>query len=189
MSDTLPPLKRIVDEGLLIALSAVRMAVKNDIIIGALRDHRDYKRTRYADSARDQLRVLAKQNTQYGKRVRGLRRVLARSGRFRLLTEDERVDIAQFALRHRVHKKLAAALDAVSRDDYQVARIVEEAQLAASDEIRDAVSARLVRLAVNGRDPDYEERRTERLEMFRLVNLALLESTHAAGSGAARNEY
>ena len=189
MSDSLPPLKRIVDEGLLIALSAVRMAVKNDIIIGALREHRDYKRTRYADAARDELGVLAKQNTEYGKRVRGLRKVLARSGRFHLLTEDERADIAQFALRRRVHKKLAAALDAVARDDLQVARLVEEAQVAASDEIREAVSARLVRLAIDWRDPDYEERRAERLEMFRLVNLTLLESTHAAESGAARNEY
>jgi len=37
MSESLPPLKRIVDEGLLIAVSAARMAVKNEIIVGVFR--------------------------------------------------------------------------------------------------------------------------------------------------------
>jgi len=121
--------------------------------------------------------------------VRVLGRDLARSGRIHLLTRDERADIDQFALRRRVHRRLAAALDAVAEDGTQVARIVEEAQRAASDEIRDAVSARLIRHAIEWNDPEYEQRRSERLEMFRLVNLALLEADHAARTGAVRNEY
>ena len=189
MSASLPPLKRIVDEGLLIALSAVRMAVKNDIIIGALRDHVDYDPARYARTARHELGVLARQNDEYGRRVGRLRKELTRSGRVHLLTEDERGDISQYALRGRVHKKLADALNAVAGDETQVALIVEGAQQAASDEIRDAVSSRLIRLAIDARDPEYEERRAERLEMLRLVNLAMLESERAAASGAARNEY
>ena len=43
----------MVDEGLFIALSAVRMAVKNEIIIGALREHADYDPETYADAARN----------------------------------------------------------------------------------------------------------------------------------------
>lgn len=189
MSSSLPPLKRIVDEGLLIALSAVRMAVKNDIIIGALRDHIDFDPARYAQTARHELDVLARQNDEYGKRVGRLRKDLARSGRVHLLTEDERADISQFALRRRVHRKLADALDAVAGDDDQVARIVEDAQRAASNEIREAVSARLIRLAIDSRDPEYEERRADRLEMLLLVNLAMLRSEHAVASGTALNEY
>lgn len=189
MSASLPPLKRIVDEGLLIALSAVRMAVKNDIIIGALRDHIDFDPARYAQTARHELDVLARQNDEYAKRVHGLRKVLARSGRVHLLTEDERADISQFALRRRVHRKLADALDAVAGDDDQVAGIVEGAQRAASDELRDAVSARLIRLAIDSRDPEYEERRADRLEMLLLVNLAMLKADHAVASGTALNEY
>ncbi len=184
-----PPIRRIVDEGLLIAISAVRMAVKNAIIVGALREHSDYDPARYARAAQHELHVLARQNEEYGKRVRGLRKVLARSGRVHLLTEDERADISQFALRRRVHKKLALALDAVAADDAQVARIVEDARQAASAEIRDAVSARLIRLAIDRRDPDYEDRRAERIEVFRLVNLALLEAAHSARNGTAHNEY
>ena len=189
MSPSLPPLKRMVDEGLLIAVSAVRMAVKNDIIIGALRDHIDYDPARYAQAARHELDLLARQNDEYGKRVRRLGKDLARSGRVHLLTEDERADISQFALRGRVHKKLADALDAVAADDDQVSHIVEGAQRAASDEIRDAVSARLIRQAIDSRDPEYEERRADRLEMLLLVNLATLKAEHAAASGTARNEY
>jgi len=133
--------------------------------------------------------VLARQNEEYGKRVRGLRKVLARSGRVHLLTEDERADISQFALRRRVHKKLALALGDVAADDARVARIVEDARQAASAEIRDAVSARLIRLAIDGLDPDYEERRAERIEVFKLVNLGLLKDAHSARNGTAHNEY
>lgn len=189
MNAALPPLQRIVDEGLLIAISAVRMAVKNDIIVGALREHSDYDPARYAQTAKHELGVLARQNDEYGKRVRGLRKVLRRSGRVHLLTEDERADISQFALRRRVHKKLAIALDALAGDDEQVARIVEDARQAASAEIREAVSSRLIRLAIDPRDPDYAERRAERLEVFKLVNLAMLEAARDVANGTARNEY
>lgn len=180
-----PPLKRIVDDGLLIAISAVRMAVKNDIIVGALGEHIDYDPARYAATAKNELRRLARQNEEYARRVSRLRKVLTRARRRSALTDGKRRDIGQLALRRRVNKKLAVALHTVANDRRHVARIVERARDAASDEISDAVTTRLIRLAIDWRDPEYEQRRAARTEMFVHVDLALLRSA----SGPAVNEY
>ena len=64
-----PSTARIVDEGMLIALSAVRMAVKNGIIVGALRDHSDYDPERYAALARHELEQVARENDEDSTRV------------------------------------------------------------------------------------------------------------------------
>ncbi|KGJ74468.1 hypothetical protein GY21_10505 [Cryobacterium roopkundense] len=183
------PIERIVDEGFLIALSAVRMAVKNDIIIGALREHADFDPARYAETARNELSLLARQNEAYARRVSRLKKELGK-GRWGFdLTEDQRGDLHQFTLRHRVHKRLTLALDAEAADDERVALLVERAQRAASEEIRDAVSARLISLAIDPSEPEYAEKRADRLDMFLLVNMALLTSAHAAKSAPADSDY
>lgn len=185
----LPDLERTVDEGLLIAVSAVRMAVKNDIIVGALREHDDYDAARYAADARSELRHLARQNEEYARRVSRMSKDLA-SMKWRLsLTDDQRHDLKQFALRLRVHERLALALDAVADDDDQVGRIVASAQRSASEEVSSAVSSKLIELAVDQREPDYAEHRNERLEAFVLINLAILKAKHEAETGEEYNEY
>ena len=181
--------KAMVDEGLFIALTAARMAVKNEIIIGALREHADYSPDRYADAARRELDVLIRQNDAYARRVRRLRKALTRSRWTSDLTEDQHGDISQLRLRRRVHERLSVALKAVAADDRHVARIVERAQRAASDEIRAAVSAKLVRLAIDDRDPHYEERRAARTEVFVSIDLAVLRLKHAEKSGSERSDY
>ncbi|TFB67661.1 hypothetical protein [Cryobacterium sp. Hz9] len=185
----LPDLERTVDEGLLIAVSAVRMAVKNDIIVGALREHFDYDPGRYADNARGELHRLARQNEEYARRVSQMGRDLA-AMKWRLsFTDDQRHDLKQFALRFRVHERLTLALDAVADDDDQVARIVATAQRSASEEVSSAVSSKLIELAVDQREPDYAEHRGERLEAFVLINLAILKAKHDAAARPEFNEY
>jgi hypothetical protein len=185
----LPDLERTVEEGLLIALSAVRMAVKNDIIVGALREHFDYDPARYADNARNELHHLARQNEEYARRVSRMGRELSSMKRRRNLTDDQRHDLKQFALRFRVHERLTLALDAVADDDDHVARIVASAQRSASEEVSSAVSSKLIELAVDESEPDYARHRSERLEAFVLINLAMLKSTHDAATGPEINEY
>ncbi|MDH6235613.1 hypothetical protein [Cryobacterium sp. CG_9.6] len=175
----LATIERMSDEGLLIALSAVRMAVKNDIIIGALRDHADYDPARYAETARNELSLLARQNEEYAERVGRLRKDLSKSHWGFDLTDDQRGDLAQFALRMQVHNRLTVALDAEAAADDRVAQLVDRAQRAASEEIRDAVSTRLISLAIDPHAADYAEKRADRLEMFLLVNLALLKASRA----------
>lgn len=189
MNAELPELERTVDEGLLIALSAVRMAVKNDIIVGALREHFDYDAERYAENARTELNHLARQNEEYALRVGKMSRDLAAIKRRRSLTDDQRHDVKQFELRLQVHERLALALDAVADDGDQVARIVASAQRSASEEVSSAVSSKLIELAVDEREPDYVEHRGERLEAFVLINLAILQAKHDAAASPEFNEY
>ena len=148
-----PPISRIVDEGLLIALSAVRMAVKNDVIVAGLAEHADYDIARFADTARRELIHLARENEESAERVRRQRKELT-SMTWRLdLSQDELQDISQLRLRRRVHRRLAKALIAVADDDDQVANLVREAQTAASDEVRRAMRMRLITLAIDPTDP------------------------------------
>ena len=165
------------------------MAVKNDIIVGALREHYDYDSGRYSDNARSELHHLARQNEEYARRVSRMGKNLA-AMRWRLsLTDDQRHDLKQFALRVRVHERLTLALDAMADDDEQVARIVASAQRSASEEVSSAVSSKLIELAVDERTPDYVEHRGERLEAFVLINLAILQAKHDAATRPEFNEY
>ncbi len=174
---------------MLIAISAVRMAVKNDIIVGALREHFDYDPDRYAESARAELRRLARQNEDYARRVSRMSRELAGMKRRLSLTDDQRHDLKQFALRLRVHERLTLALDAAAEDTDQVDRIVASAQRSASEEVSSAVSSKLIELAVDQREPDYAHNRRERMEAFVLINLAVLKAKHEAKTGPEVNEY
>ncbi|MEC5183858.1 alkylhydroperoxidase/carboxymuconolactone decarboxylase family protein YurZ [Cryobacterium sp. MP_3.1] len=179
------PISRIVDEGLLIALSSVRMAVKNDIIVAGLAEHADYDLARFADSARRELLALARENQESGERVRAQRKELTSSTWRYDLTQDQLMDLHKLKLRRKVHKLLALALVAAAGDEDQVALLVRDAQHAASDELQDAMHTRLMRLSIDALDPEYQLRRAERTEMFVLVDLALLKlkADEAAGQG------
>ncbi|TFC07006.1 hypothetical protein E3O42_01100 [Cryobacterium adonitolivorans] len=179
------PISRIVDEGLLIALSSVRMAVKNDIIVAGLAEHADYDMARFAASARREMLALAEENQESAERVRVQRKELTSSTWRYDLTQDQLMDLRKLKLRRKVHKLLAVALAAVAEDEEQVARLVRDAQKAASNELQDAMHTRLMRLSIDALDPEYQLRRAERTEMFVLVDLALLKlkADEAAGQG------
>jgi hypothetical protein len=72
------PSARATDEGLLIALTAIRMAVKNRIIVGALRDQKQYLPESYVDVARDEIASLALQNDVLAARLEDQARTRAK---------------------------------------------------------------------------------------------------------------
>jgi hypothetical protein len=183
------PVSRIVDEGALIALSSVRMAVKNDIIVAGLAEHADYDLARFADTARRELLALAEENRESASRVRRSRRDLKSSTRWLDRSEDQLADIRQFRLRAKVHTRLAEALTDAAADEDQLGNLVRDAQKSASDEVRDAVRARLLRLSIDPRDADYQLHRAERTEMFLLVDLALLKLKADEASGNGPSDY
>jgi len=183
------PISRIVDEGLLIALSSVRMAVKNDIIVAGLAEHADYDRARFAEATRRELQSLAEENRDSGERVRAQRKELTSMTWRYDLSQDQLMDLRQLKLRRRVHKRLALALRNLADDEEQVARLVAEAQHAASEEVQDAMHTRLMRLSIDPLDPDYQLHRAERTEMFLLVDLALLQLKADEAAGQSQGDY
>lgn len=156
--------RRMVDEGLLIALSAVRMAVKNRIIIGALRDHRDFDDADYPDRARLELERIARQNEADSRRVKRARKKLLKLRWSETLDNDRRGDITQLVLRRKVYEALALALRAVAADEAKVAELVESARTDASHEIGNALTVRLIEQAFDRAEPDYIILRGERME-------------------------
>ena len=183
------PISRIVDEGVLIALSSVRMAVKNDIIVAGLGEHADYDLVRFAATARRELLGLAQENEESAERVRAQRKDLTSATWRYDLSQDQLMDIRQLKLRKRVHRRLAKALTVVADDEEHVARLVRDSQNAASDEIQDAVHTRLMRLSIDPLDPEYLRHRAERTEMLLLVDLALLKVKADEAAGVGPSEY
>ena len=156
--------RRMVDEGLLIVLSAVRMAVKNRIIIGALRDHQDFDDSDYPARARLELERIARQNEADARRVMRARKKLLKLRWSESLDDDRRNDIKQLVLRRKVYKSLALALRAVAADDAKVAGLVEASRTDASHEVGNALTVRLIEQAFDHAEPDYVILRGERME-------------------------
>lgn len=171
-----PSTERIVDEGMLIALSAVRMALKNRIIVAALRDHNDYDAALYATLARQELHEVARQNDEDSTRVERLGSYLSRttgSGKGREL-ENKRRDVVRLGRRRTLHDHVAERLREIADDDTRVAGIVEKARADALQEINDALSDRLLAQKVDPRQPGYEAARAERMRAVGKIDLAAL---------------
>ena len=144
------PIERVVDEGLMIATTAVRMSVKNHLIVDAIRDSLDYDAGALADVARAELEKLARQNVDAAREQREARNI-------------------------HIHRGLADALRALADDDDAVSGIVEKSREEAWREVSGVVSTVLAARSVDSRDPDYEAERDERLRELLSVDLAKLE--------------
>ena len=174
---------------MIIALSAVRMAVKNDVIVAGLGEHANYDAERFVNTARRELLQLARENEESAVRVHRRRKdIIALTWRAEL-SQDQLADIHRLKLRRRVHRGLAAALAAVTEDEEQLAAIARQAQSAASDEVRRAMHVRLLSLAIDPTDPDYRRLRAERTEMFVHVDLALLRIRADEAAGIGQSDY
>lgn len=155
----------------MISASAVRMAVKNRLIVAALRDQREYDPTAISDAAREQLAVLAAENTETADRLDDVRAAREPAG------WDDDAD-ANAALRdedHRrrptVHRLLAAKLLEMAADPGGVSRLVDEARSDAAEEIGREV-VRGLHARDFAADPDYETLRAERLRDLIEIDLA-----------------
>ena len=165
------------DEGLLITLSAVRMSVKNSIIVKAMRDHVNFVEADYASIARAELLKLSKRNTHDAERVEKQRKRLTKFRGSYSYDDDTRQDIKLLGRRRKVYEQLATALNEVAANDERVAEIVSGAQSDAAAEIVGAFSTRLVEQARVANEPDYEKKRAHRIKELITIDLALLKDS------------
>jgi hypothetical protein len=177
VSGNQPSIGRMADEGLLITLSAVRMAVKNSIIVTALREKVNFAEADYAAIARTELRALSKRNTLDAERVERQRKRLSKTKWSLSFSDDSRQDIVLLAKRRKVYERLAEALAAVAEDEEQVTELVAAAQGDAGAELGAAVSARLIDQAKVPTEPDYQEKREDRMRDLVNIDLAMLKAT------------
>ena len=144
------PVERVVEEGMLISATAVRMHVRNHLVVDVIRHDRDYDPDALLLVARREFELLADQNDA---------------------TESTRHTHRNRTVLH----ALSEALRATAADDAALRAIVEQAREEAWREVSGVVAMTLAARAVDPRDPDYERDREKRLRALVNVDLAKLE--------------
>ncbi len=157
------PVSELVDEAVLIAGSGVRMAVKNLIILRALRDGANYDEARIIDSVRQELQNMADEKDADAARLAALRAdIQKRPGQPAHHDDYRRVDSDMIERREDVSHGLAVRLRELSEDDDYVKQLVDVAHAFAWDEIAASVEQKLL-AAAQPVDDKYEEYRDDRL--------------------------
>lgn len=126
----------MVADATLVALSAARQALKNVMLVRALRDAADFDEEWYADAARSELRTLAAESEAEAARLQRLReRVRHRHGTAHSVDDYRAADRRRLKRRARVLEDLAGELRRLADDDAVVGTLLREARLRALDEI------------------------------------------------------
>ncbi|QPZ39610.1 hypothetical protein [Paramicrobacterium chengjingii] len=164
-STVLAPIERVVDEGVMIALSSVRMGVKNTLIVNAIRNDESFDVEKLTDSARRHVLALAAENDQTASR-------LERARGFRKPGPD---DDEAHRRRPQVHRMLAEQLRERADDDAEMAGIIEQARTDAWEDIGREVRKRVGPPGfVPDQDDVYDRMRTSRMKRLIDVDLASL---------------
>jgi hypothetical protein len=173
------PVEEIAEEGVLIAASAVRMAVKNRQIVRALRDRDDYSEKAAIAAAREVFRALAREKREDVERLDDIiDRVRDRPGRAQHQTDYRKADAELLERREQVSDILADRLDELADDDAYLREVVERARDSAWDEIGASILAQLARRPeAEAHTAEYQEQRARRMKQLIAVDLALLEAS------------
>ena len=176
--------EEMLEEGLLMAESAARMALKNRLIVDALRADEPYSEERAADRARGVLYELVQEADEAAEHVAEEREVAAkREGRSQHQHDYHRDDLLNLRRREKVHAAIAKELWTRRSDDEYVAGLVERARDDAWHELGTAIEQELDRRWPRyDEEPDYADHRAERMADVGddlLRDLARLEAQRA----------
>jgi hypothetical protein len=172
-----PTLEQSVEEGMLLAEYATRMAVKNHIVVDTLQYGHDFDPALHTGEAAAMLRELAAEQGEAAGRIE--EELAAASGLRGDATHphDYRdVDTANLTLRRDAALALASALRAKADSEEQLLELVERGRADAWDEVSRAIEAGLD--AFSGREAlrdDYERERPARLKLLIWRDLARLQ--------------
>lgn len=164
----LAPVEEIVEQGLLVADVAVRMHVKNAIIINALKRNVDYHPDEIERLTREHALELAEERERDAKHIRRVRDEVRQYGRSSW-RETEYGNDDNRTLRHRqeVYEGLSEELRARAADDAYVQRLAEQAREAAWREIGDSLKDRAEHPYYGGGStPEYRRERDARIQLL-----------------------
>jgi len=172
----LAPIERVVAEGVLIAESTVRMAIKNNLLVTALRDDREFNPERLKAAAHKEFLSLADENDASAARFEREQKY-AQSDRMVQHYLDDRpvVETPEQQRRPEVFRAMAEALREAADDSERIGRVVETARDDAWSELAREVTMRLASNTVDlSADPSYQRKRSKRLDSLIKVDLAAL---------------
>jgi hypothetical protein len=169
-------------EGVAIATSAARLAVKNHILVGTIAEGGVFDTEKYIADAREALRAMAEESEQAERTLTELRKRARGRHSDPVGTHDYRDrDVRNLRRRAKQSHGVAMRLREMMDDPEQLGVIVEEARKAAWADVRHNLDRRL---KVEGmrpeQDPDYERMREARMQALRLVDLQALSSQQRA---------
>jgi hypothetical protein len=178
--EPIAPIDRVVEEGVLITASSVRMAIKNKVIVGALRDDRKFDAEALGEAAREEFLALADENITTAKRLERLGHWAYSTGDADIgdpFVDEDEID-EEHRRRPKVHYALAKALRAEADNPERIRAIVEQARDDAWEEIGRELRNRLRNTGyLPDDDPKYEKMRAKRLKDFIRRDLAALRVT------------
>jgi hypothetical protein len=167
------PVEQVVRDGMLIGDSVVRMALRNRLIVDALRDRRDFDRRRLSLAASREFDQLADHEWESAERLRFRRDEHAEEPDDDALEESRR--------REHLHRAMSDGFATRSRDAAVLAAIVERSRDEAWSDVAGVILRRAGERAVlfdddrlDDRDPHYESDRVERLGALVAVDLTAL---------------
>ena len=177
----------MLEEGLLMAESAGRMALKNRLIVGALRGDAPYSDERAAAMAREVLYELVQEADEAVEHLSAERETAAqRDGRSQHQHDYHRGDLLNLRRREKVHAAVAKALWTRRSDAAYIDDLVTRARDDAWHELGAAIEQELDRRWPRfDEEPDYAEHRAERMEVVvddLVRDLARLEAQRAVES-------
>ena len=163
-----PPRNRAVDEGMVIARSALVLSVKNFLIVGALRKDRSIAELDLPGFTRTRLAELAREQTGYADRIKAAATAAATAqGAARHQHDYHAADISTLAERGRVYRALASTFLALRDDEGFVFGVVESARADAWAEIAAVIASRLDLLPESVTAASYAAARTGRMRAVR----------------------
>ena len=164
----LAPVEEIVEQGLLVADVAVRMSVKNDIIMNALKHHADYHEDEIIDMVRNSVTDLAEERERDAEHIERVRTEIRENG-WSSWSESEYGSDDTRTLKHRqqVYEGVAEQLRGRASDDEYLRVTAERARELAWGEIGDSLKERASHPYYSGGDNDeYRNARDERIQQL-----------------------
>lgn len=177
----LAPVEDIIEQGMLVADVAVRMSVKNEIIMNALKRKVDYDEQQIIDMVRESIIELADERERDAKHIGTMRAEIRRTGHS-FWSDSEYGDSDNRTLRHRqlVYEGVAHQLRERAADDEYVTVTAERARTAAWHEIGDSLKERASHpYYAGGASPEYQAARQDRIDAFIARDLTELVRQHA----------
>lgn len=171
---------RLVDEGMLIVRSALRMSAKNRLIMQVLGAGETFDEDALIEEVRADARSLAAEKSDEAERLEVVATKAAkRPGRATFHDDYRRQDVRALTLRERVGRETARRLYELGDDDKALRDLIHSARESALD---DVIQARISAVMPYRRDPAYRRERNERMRAL-ADDLAVLRRRQKARLG------
>ncbi len=171
---------RLVDEGMLIVRSALRMSAKNRLIMQVLGAGETFDEDALIEEVRADARSLAEEKSDEAERLEVVAtKASKKPGRATFHDDYRRQDVRALTLRERVGRETARRLYELGDDDTALRDLIHSARESALD---DVIQARISAVMPYRRDPAYRRERNERMRAL-ADDLAVLRRRQKARLG------